>query len=242
MSRQASGLLEWQADDTGESAGAYAIRLDAPGRWQLLARGRPVGFYPSRTAARQAARGLQRRQRLRRRLVPHLAVAVAALIGLGTAFVSRTEPHPAYPPARAVADRFDQARLSVEAGAVSIDQVGRAFDGIEGGSFEHDGLLKLGLTGVFEGDCYGMTWRSGFRVGGVVVRSNYVTCKPDRNLIDQPDPPGLLAEPLRPSWEFALPEPDRTRVWFIPMVTISFAAFLVAATRATALLFALRHR
>ncbi len=242
MRRQASGLLEWHQDDTGESAGAYTIRLDAPGRWQLLARGRPVGLYPSRTAARQAARGLRRRQRLRRRLVPYLAVGVVALIGLGTAFASRTEPNPDHPPARAVADRFDEARLAVEAGAVSIEQVGQAFDGIEGGSFEHDGLLKLGLTGVFDGDCFGMTWRSGFRVGGVVMRRNYVTCQPDRSLIDQPDPPGLLAESLRPSWEFALPEPDRTRVWFIPVVAISFAALLVAATRATAVLFALRHR
>ncbi len=238
MSRQPTPLLVWQEDDEGESAGAYTIRLDAPGRWQLIAGGRAVGFYPTRTAAEQAARGLHRRHGLRRRLVAYLVVAGVSLAVLAAAAMGRTEPNPEYPPARAVADRFDEARLAVETGQVDIDGVDQMFDGIEGSSFEHGGRLKLGLTGVFDGDCYGMTWRSGHRVGGVVKRSNYVTCQPDRSLIDQPDPPGLVAEPLHPSWKYTLPDPARTRAWFIPVVTISFGFFLVAAFRATALLFA----
>jgi len=241
MSRQPKLLLVWQEDEKGESAGPYTIRLEAPRRWQLLAKGRSVGFYETRTAARQAATGLQRRQGLRRRMFGYLVVAGVSLAGLGAAAVERTEPNPEYPPARAVADRFDQARLAVEAGQVVIEQVGQLFDGIEGGSFEHGGRLKLGLTGVFDGDCYAMTWRSGYPLGGVAVRSNYVTCQPDPSLIDQPDPPGLVAEPLQPSWKYALPDPVQTRVWFIPVVAIFFGLFLAAALRATGLLFALRR-
>jgi hypothetical protein len=241
MSRESKPLLVWQEDEEGESAGPYTIRLEAPRRWQLLAKGRPVGFHETKTAARQAATGLHRRQDLRRRLIGYLMVAGVSLVGLGAALVGRTEPNPDYPPARAVADRFDQAKLAVERGRVVIEQVGQLFDGIEGGSFEHGGRLKLGLTGVFDGDCYAMTWRSGYPVGGVVIRSNYVTCKPDPSLIDQPDPPGLVAEPLRPSWKYALPDPERTRVWFIPVVAIFFGLFLATAFRAAGLLFAFRE-
>lgn len=234
-------VLVWEEDEAGESAGPYVIRLEAPGRWQLLARGRSVGFHETKTAARQAATGLNRRHGLRRQLVGYLAVAGISLAGLGAAVAGRTEPNPDYPPARAVADRFDQARLAVEEGRVPIDQVDQLFDGIEGGSFEHGGRLKLGLTGVFEGACYAMTWRSGYPLGGVVVRSNYLTCRPDPSLIDQPDPPGLVAEPLQASWKYALPDPERTRVWFIPVVAISFGLFLATALRALGLLFALRR-
>ena len=241
MSRQSMPLLVWREDEEGETAGPYTVRLEAPGRWQLLAKGRSVGFHQTRTAARQAATGLHRRHGLRRRLVGYLAVVGVSLAGLGAALVGRTEPNPEYPPARAVADRFDQARSAVEAGRVVIDQVGRLFDGIEGGSFEHGGRLKLGLTGVFDGDCYAMTWRSGYPLGGVAIRSNYVTCQPDPSLIDQPDPPGLVAEPLQPSWKYALPDPVQTRVWFIPVVALSFGLFMAAAFRATGLLFAIRR-
>jgi hypothetical protein len=211
MSRESKPLLVWQEDEEGESAGPYTIRLEAPRRWQLLAKGRPVGFHETKTAARQAATGLHRRIGLKRQLVGYLVVAGVSLFGLGAALVGRTEPNPDYPPARAVADRFDQAKLAVETGRVVID-----------------------------GDCYAMTWRSGYPVGGVVIRSNYVTCKPDPSLIDQPDPPGLVAEPLRPSWKYALPDPERTRVWFIPVVAIFFGLFLATAFRAAGLLFAFR--
>jgi hypothetical protein len=241
MGRQPSPLLVWQENDEGENAGAYTIRLDAPSRWQLLARGRSVGFYPTRTAARQAATGLHRRHGLRRQLVGYLAVAGVSLAGLGSALVGRTEPNLEYPPARAIADRFDQARLAVETGEAVIDRVDQLFDGLEGGSFERGGRLKLGLTGVFDGACYGMTWLPGYPVDGVAMRSNYVTCRPDASLIDPPDPPGLVAEPLQPYWKKALPDPVRRRVWFIPVFAISFGFLLVAATRATVLLFALRR-
>ncbi|MDR9451084.1 MAG: hypothetical protein RI637_07705, partial [Acidimicrobiia bacterium] len=159
MSRRSMPVLVWEEDEEGESAGPYVIRLEAPGRWQLLARGRSVGFHETKTAARQAATGLNRRHGLRRQLVGYLAVAGISLAGLGAAVAGRTEPNPDHPPARAVADRFDQARLAVEEGRVPVDQVDQLFEGIEGGSFEHGGRIKLGLTGVFEGACYAMTWR-----------------------------------------------------------------------------------
>ncbi len=241
MSRRSTPVLAWQEDEGGESAGPYTIRLEAPRRWQLLVKGRSVGFHETKTAARQAATELNRRHGVKRQLVGYLVVAGVSLAGLGTALVARTEPNPQYPPARAIADRFDQARLAVEEGRVTIDQVDQMFDGIEGGSFEHGGRVKLGLTGVFDGACYAMTWRSGYPLGGVVVRSNYLTCQPDPSLIDQPDPPGLVAEPVRPSWKYALPDPVQTRVWFIPVVAIFFGLFLATALRAIGLLFALRR-
>lgn len=240
MSRQPSGLLVWREDDAGERAGPFTIRMDAPGRWQLSARGRSVGFYPTRTGARQAAAVWRRRQGLRRRFIGHLLIAGLSLVALAAALASRTEPNPEYLPARAIADEFDRAQLAVETGEIGIDQVGQVFAGIEGASFEHAGLLKLGLAGVFGGDCYGMTWRSGQRVAGVVLRTDYLTCEPDASLIDQPDPPGLVAESMRPAWDFALPDPERNRVWFIPLVTIGVGGLVLATTRAAALVFALR--
>ncbi len=241
MRRHPRQLPAWQEKDEGESAGPYTIRLDAPGRWKLVARGRSIGFYPTRTAARQAATSMHQRHGLRRQFVAYLVVVGISLAGLVAALIGRTEPNPEYEPARAVADRFDQARLAVETGEAGIHQIDQMFDGIRGGSFEHGGRIKLGLAGVFDGDCYGLTWRSGYGVGGVVKRSNYVTCQPDANLIEQPNPPGLVAEPLRPAWEYTLPEPVQTRVWFIPVFTISFGFLLLATFRATGLLFALRR-
>ncbi len=177
-------MLVWQEDDEGESAGPFIVRLEAPGRWQLQAKSRSAGFYPTRTAARKAAADLNRRHGLRRRLVLSLTVAGVFLLGLGAALAGRTEPNPAYPPARAIADQLDQARLVVEAGELDIDRVGEQFDGIQGASFTHGGRIKLGLTGVFDGDCYGIVWRLGQPVGGVVIRSDYVTCQPDPSLIN----------------------------------------------------------
>jgi hypothetical protein len=240
MVRQPTSTLVWQEDSEGGSAGPFVVRLESPGRWQLLAKGRVAGFYPTKSAAHHAAADLQRRHGLKRRLFVSLAVAGVFLLGLAAALAGRTEPNPAYPPARAIADQFDQARLAVEAGELGIDQVGEQFDGIQGASFTHVGRIKLGLAGVFNGDCYGMVWRLGQQLGGVVVRSDFVTCQPDPSLIDQPDPPGLVAEPLRPAWKFALPDVDRQRAWFIPAFAVCAGFFLTATFRATALLFALR--
>ena len=234
-------MLVWTETEERESAGPYVIRLEAPGRWQLEAKSRAAGFYPTRTAARKAAADLHRRHGLRRKLVVSLAVAGIFLLGLGAALAGRTEPNPAYPPARAIADQFDQARLTVEAGELSIDQVGEQFDGIQGASFTHGGRVKLGLAGIFAGDCYGMVWRLGRQLGGVVVRHDYVSCQPDPSLIDQPDPPGLVAEPLRPAWKFALPDVERQRAWFIPVFAVCAGFLLTATFRATALLVALRR-
>lgn len=234
-------MLVWHETEECETAGPYVIRLAAPGRWQLQAKSRAAGFYPTKTAARKAAADLHRRHGLRRKLVVTLTVAGVFLLGLGAALAGRTEPNPAYPPARAIADQLDQARLAVEAGELEIDQVGEQFDGIQGASFTHGGRIKLGLAGVFDGDCYGMVWRFGQSVGGVVIRSDYVTCQPDPSLIDQPDPPGLVAEPLRPAWKFALPDVDRQQAWFIPVFTVCAGVFLTATFRATALLFARRR-
>ena len=233
-------MLVWQEDDEGDSSGPFIVRLEAPGRWQLQNKSRAAGFYPTRTAARKAAADLRRRRGLRRKFFVSLAVAGVFLLGLAAALAGRTEPNPAYPPARAIADQFDQARLAVESGALAIDQVGEQFPGIDGASFTHAGRIKLGLSGVFNGDCYGMVWRLGQQLGGVVVRSNFVTCQPDPSLIDQPDPPGLVAEPLRPAWKFALPDVDRQRAWFIPVFAICMGFFLTATFRTTALLSALR--
>lgn len=241
MVRQPTPTLAWQEDDDGESVGPFTIRLEAAGRWQLQANGRAAGFYPTKTAARKAAADLHRRRGIRRRLFVNLAVAGVFLLGLAAALAGRTEPNPAYPPARAIADQFDQARLAVEAGELDIDRVGERFDGIQGAAFTHGGRVKLGLTGVFDGDCFGMVWRLGQPVGGVVIRSDYVTCQPDPSLIDQPDPPGLVAEPLRPAWKFALPDVERQRAWFIPVFAVCAGICLAATFRTTALLFALRR-
>lgn len=241
MVRQSTPTLVWQEDDGGESVGPFIIRLDAPGRWQLQANGRAAGFYPTRTAARKAAADLHQRRGIRTRFFVSLAVAGVFLFGLVAALAGRTEPNPAYPPARAIADQFDQARLAVEAGELTIDQVAEQFPGIEGASFTHVGRIKLGLSGIFNGDCYGMVWQLGRQVGGVAVRSEYVTCQPDPSLIDQPDPPGLVAEPLRPAWKFALPDVERQQAWFIPVFAVCAGIFLTATFRATASLSALRR-
>ena len=162
MSRQSMPLLVWREDEEGETAGPYTVRLEAPVVGSL-AKGRVCRLPPDQDRRPTSGNRLALttwppapagwRSRGCRRLSGRL----------GAALVGRTEPNPEYPPARGVADRFDQARSAVEAGRVVIDQVGRLFDGIEGGSFEHGGRLKLGLTGVFDGDCYAMTWRSGYR-------------------------------------------------------------------------------
>lgn len=232
MSRRVTPFLVWEEDGDGERAGPYRIRLETQNRWQLMATDRSVEFYPTRTSARNAAAALHRRRDVRRRLVRYLVVGSVSLAVLLLALAARSEPNPEYPAARAVADRFDQAREAVEAGQVNIEQVGEAFEGLEGAAFEHRGVDKLGLAGIFEGDCYGMVWRSGSRPGGVVVRSNYLTCLPDATLIDQPDPPGLTAELMYPAWEYVLPDQERSPVWFLPVVIVSFGMFLGAVVRA----------
>ena len=145
-------MLVWHETEECETAGPYVICLDAPGRWRLQAKNRAAGFYPTRTAARKAAADLHRRYGLRRKLVVSLAVAGVFLLGLGAALAERTEPNPAYPPARAIADQLDQARQEVEAGEIDVDQVGELIDCIQGASFTHGGRTKLVFAGVFGGD------------------------------------------------------------------------------------------
>ncbi|MGI9647016.1 MAG: hypothetical protein ACR2OI_00710 [Acidimicrobiia bacterium] len=174
---------------------------------------------------------------MRRPLVGYFVVAGVSLVLIGVALARRVEPNPDYPPARAVADRFDQAHLAVEAGQISIDQVDQSFEGVEGRSFEHLGS-RLGLAGVFDGDCYGMVWRSGRPVSGVVLRPVYTTCQPDSSLISQPDP---LVESLWPSWEDTLPDPERSPGWFIPLLTVATGLGLAALTGAIRLILTQRR-
>ncbi len=235
MSRSAAPPLVWEQNQGAEHAGVYTIRLESPNRWQLTVSDRPTGIYSTRTAAANAAARLHRRLGFRRRLVRHLLFAGISLTVLLLALAQRTEPNPDYPPARAIADRFDAARLAVEAGEVDIEQVGTAFAGVAGGAFEHAGGARLGLAGIFDGRCYGLVWRPGFEPGGVAIRDNYVTCAPDSSLIVQPDTPGLVAEVMWPTWENVLPDQNRSPVWFLPVFIISFGVFFGSFVRATVL-------
>ena len=225
--------LVWETDDA-DRAGPYAIRLESAHQWRLEDDGTTVGIYPTNTAARNAAADLHRRRAIRRRLRRHLLIGTVSLLVLLLASSQRTEPNPDYPPARAQADRLDAARLAIEAGDLTIDQVGSTYQGLTGGSFEFLGRTRLGLAGIFEDDCYGLVWRPGFEPSGVAVRSNYLTCDPDVSLINQPDPPGLTAEIMWPSWEGALPDEERSPVWFLPTFIIAFAFFFRSLVRVTA--------
>ena len=221
----------WVESDDEERAGPFGIRLLEPGRWELTVEDRPAGEYSTRTGARNAARDLHRRRRKRRRLLWWTAVVVVSTVVMLTALALRTEPNPEYPAARAIADRLDAARAEVEAGAIEIDDVAGLYPPLQGASFEHGGLRKLGIAGVFGEDCYGMVWRPGLSPSGFVIRSEYVTCAPDPSLIDQPDPPGLTAEPMAPSWTFALPPVERSPVWFFPVFLVSFGVMFAGLVR-----------
>ena len=233
--------LVWEKDDGADRAGPYAIRLEAPNQWRLDDGDGTVGILPTNTAARNAAAKLHRNQGARRRLWRHLVVGAVSLVVLLLAASQRIEPNPDYPPARAQADRLDAARLAVEADEVSIGQVGSIYEGLAGGSFEVLGQSRLGLAGVFEGDCYGLTWRPELEPSGFAVRSNYVTCEPDASIINQPDPPGLTAEMMWPTWEDVLPDEDRSPVWFLPVFILTFGLAFGAFTRVTTLLLTFRR-
>lgn len=241
MSRPVAPPLVWETDDDADRAGPYAVRLESAHQWKLEDDGTTVGTYPTNTAARNAASNLHQNRRVRQRLRRHLLVGAISLLVLLLAATQRIEPNRDYPPARAQADRLDAARLAVEVGDLSIDEVGSAYEGLTGGSFEFLGRSRLGLTGILEGDCYGLVWRPGFEPGGFAVRSNYVTCDPDASLINQPDPPGLTAELMWPTWEDALPDEDRSPVWFLPVFILTFGLAFGAFTRAITLLLTFRR-
>lgn len=221
----------WVELDDEERAGEYGIRLLEPGRWRLTVRDKPAGEYSTRTGARNAALDLHRRRSKRGRLLWSTTIVVISTVLMLTALAFRTEPNPDFPAARAIADQLDAARAAVEAGTIGIEEVAGSYPALDGASFEHGGLLKLGLAGVFDGDCYGMVWRPGLSPSGVVIRSEYVTCAPEPTLIDQPDPPGLTAEPMAPSWDFALPPQERSPVWFFPVFVVSFGVMFAGLVR-----------
>lgn len=197
-----------------------------------------MGYFPSRSAAQKGAKSIQRRRRIHRVVARSVLVGVAAVAGLAVTLSMRTEANPDHRPARAVADRLDAIMGEVEAGALDIEAVARTHPGVDGASFLHAGLTKLGLTAVVDDDCFGLVWRSGQRVSGTVFRSHFDACVPDAALID---PATSAAEPIRPSWELALPEPERTRPWFIPAVVVLSGMLLGAFTRATSLLLEARR-
>jgi hypothetical protein len=203
--------------------------------------GHSVGVYPTRTGARNAAADKHRRRGIRRRLARHLLVGTASLMALLLALAQRTEPNPEYPPARAQADLLDAARLAVASGELTIEEVGLEFAGLAGGSFEFLGRERLAVSGILAGDCYGLVWRPGFEPSGVAIRSDYVTCEPDASLINQPDPPGSTAEMMWPTWEDALPDQQRSPVWFLPTFVIAFGVFFGSFVRGTVLLLTIRR-
>lgn len=138
-----------------------AVRVDEQ-RWDLEAGGQIISSHAGYRDAARAAETLDLRRRRRRAALRRIALAGAAGLLLLPVTLWREVPNDAYPPARAFADRMEDAYRRVDAGDAGITSFTAAEHGfvgtvetLERGGVEADYRL---LIGEHDGDCYLIRW------------------------------------------------------------------------------------
>jgi hypothetical protein len=207
---------------------AFRAVRNPDGSWDLHAGTAVVpGFAGYRDAVREAE-SRDRRRRKTRAVAIRLALVAASLLLLVPVVVLREKANPEYQPARAFADRMEEAYRRVDAGIAeatgfTVDEhgfTGAIMASIRGGV---EAEYRL-LIGAHRGDCYLIRWVR-FEVPFVARLLPRYECEPGPSAMSFA-PSGFEAiavnlysgQPL--VWGAVLPSPVVLRTWFFPAALI----------------------
>lgn len=204
-----------------------AVRVDAQ-RWDLRVDGFHHSYHRGFRDAQMAASAIDKKSRARAAVVRHALIFTAASLMLASTQLFRQIANPEYSPARAFADRIEEAYRAIDAGEAEITDFSLDSDGFEGRVYEVDqddpATASLVMTGQHEGDCYVVRWRRG-RVPFVARLLFHHECIPEGQARTS-NPAAFEAIAINISadgplsWDSVLPPETRPATWFLPAVIV----------------------
>ncbi|MBU1865267.1 MAG: hypothetical protein KKE89_02535 [Actinobacteria bacterium] len=211
----------------------YAADRTAAG-WELRADGRLISAHRTFSKAVDAAGSHDRDRRRNRAVVQRIVVVALAGVLLIPVLTKREVDNPAYPPARALADRMEAAYRAVDGGMADIESFDAAADGFSGAVFE---VSRAGVTADYnvlagrnESDCYLIRWVR-FEVPFVARLLPRYECVPGQPMLNfSPSAYEAIAVNLatnRPlEWQPVLPDPIDLAPWFFPAMILLLVGLL----------------
>lgn len=175
----------------------------------------------------------QRRAR-RRDLVRDSVIMAVAVVVIAAAGLVRQVPNPQYPVAVDTTDRLEVAWQRIADGEIVLtDDVVEVAPGVRAAKVSDTISVLVARAGV---ECYVLYLD---RRGGRHVRTlprgracepSLAASSPNSGSWDRIGPT-VSADAARARWDAILPEPQGTRLWFLPVTLVAAAVFLAAMVR-----------
>ncbi len=215
-----------------QTAGYQAVRTGHG--WELHIDGEVVSSHGTFPQAVEAAGAHDRKRRRRRAAAQRITVVALAGLLLIPTLTEREVDNPAFPPARAFADRMEAAYRAVDAGSADIGSFTVESDGFEGAVFEVSRGGAVAdynvLVGSQGGDCYLIRWVR-FEVPFVARLLSRYECVPGQPALNF-SPSGYEAIAVNLSttgaleWQPVIPDPVHLATWFFPAVMVLLVLLL----------------